>query len=53
MSDQTVGFGEATDEEMCFNFLSYYPAIPDKTIGNVPVFTWITPSMRANCTNLK
>jgi hypothetical protein len=53
MSDQTIGFGEATDEEMCFNFLSYYPAIADKTIGNLPVFTWITPSMRAICANLK
>jgi hypothetical protein len=30
---------------MCFNFLSYYPAIPDETIGPLPIQTWITPSL--------
>lgn len=36
-SDQVVLFGETTDSEMCFNFLSYYPAIP--------LYPWVTPSL--------
>lgn len=47
--DAKIGFGEGTADEMCFDFLSYYPAIPDKTILGLPVFTWITPSQSATC----
>jgi mono/diheme cytochrome c family protein len=42
--DHTVTWGENTDDEMCFNFLSYYPAIPDVKIGPIPVQSWITPT---------
>jgi hypothetical protein len=48
-TDKRVGFGEGTGDEMCFNFFGYYPKIPDKKIGNIPLFTWITPSQRATC----
>jgi hypothetical protein len=48
--DTSVGFGEGTADEMCFDFLSYYPNIPDKTFLGAPIFTWITPSLRATCT---
>jgi hypothetical protein len=47
--DQTIGFGENTEDEMCFDFMGYYPAIPDKTILGLPIFTWVTPSLRADC----
>lgn len=46
-SDQTMTWGEGTGDEMCFNFTSYYPNIPDL----FPVFTWITPSLTALCTD--
>lgn len=49
-TDTAMGFGEATGDEMCFDFLSYYPAIPDRTIFGLPLFTWITPSQSATCT---
>ncbi len=49
-SDSQIGFGEGTMDEMCFNFLGYYPNIPDRTILGLPVFTWITPSQSAKCT---
>lgn len=48
--DTAVGFGEGTGDEMCFNFVGYYPAIPDKTFLGLPIFTWVTPSLRASCT---
>ncbi len=48
--DTRVGFGEGTGDEMCFNFIGYYPAIPDRTILGLPVFTWVTPSHSASCT---
>jgi hypothetical protein len=35
-TDGVVLFGENTDNEMCFNFLGYYPAIPG--------YSWLTPS---------
>lgn len=49
-TDKSIGFGEATGDEMCFDFVAYYPNIPDKVVLGVPVFTWITPSAAAGCT---
>jgi len=37
-TDATVKFGEATSDEMCFAFLTYYPKI------TAPNFRWIAPS---------
>ena len=48
--DTTVGFGEGTGDEMCFDFIGYYPNIPDRTLGGLPIFTWVTPSASAKCT---
>lgn len=49
--DGTVHFGEGTGDEMCFNFLGYYPNIPDQVIfGKIPLFTWVTPSLKPECT---
>ncbi|MEM1033650.1 MAG: peptidylglycine alpha-amidating monooxygenase [Myxococcota bacterium] len=41
-------FGEGTNDEMCFNFVSYYPRI------ELSAWNWIAPSLGANCsmTNL-
>lgn len=36
--DTSVSFGEATSDEMCFAFLTYYPKI------TVPGFRWAAPS---------
>lgn len=49
-TDNTVRFGEGTADEMCFNFIGYYPNIPDR-IGafGIPEFSWITPSLNASC----
>ncbi|MDB5218954.1 MAG: hypothetical protein JWO86_6881 [Myxococcaceae bacterium] len=41
--DTPIAFGEGTSDEMCFDFVGYYPAI------NLPLFTWITPSATALC----
>lgn len=49
-TDMTIGFGEGTNDEMCFNFIGYYPNIPDKTLLGLPIFTWVTPSSSAKCT---
>ena len=49
-TDSTVGFGEGTGDEMCFNFIGYYPNIPDRTLFGAPIFTWVTPSQNASCT---
>jgi hypothetical protein len=35
----------------CFDFMAYYPAIPDMTVFGLPLFTWVTPSAFATCTN--
>ena len=53
--DTAIKFGEGTADEMCFDFIGYYPAIPDKTIFGLPpilpgTFTWVTPSLKADCT---
>lgn len=47
--DTSIGFGEGTGDEMCFNFIGYYPNIPDRTVFGLPVFTWVTPSATASC----
>jgi hypothetical protein len=49
-TDQNVGFGEGTGDEMCFHFMGYYPNIPDRTVLGLPLFTWVTPSSSASCT---
>ncbi len=36
-------FGEGTNDEMCFNFVSYYPRI------ELPFWNWIAPSFASNC----
>jgi hypothetical protein len=38
-----VGFGEGTGDEMCFNFLSYYPRI------TAPQWHWLLPAYSASC----
>ncbi|MBX3234217.1 MAG: hypothetical protein KIT84_40390 [Labilithrix sp.] len=52
--DQTIKFGENTADEMCFNFLTYYPLVPDQAGAlGLPVgkrlpgggFNWVTPSV--------
>lgn len=40
---QDVGFGEGTADEMCFNFVTYYPRI------DVPNWNWIVPSLISSC----
>ena len=35
-TDSTVKFGEGTGDEMCFNFIGYYPNIPDRTLSASP-----------------
>jgi hypothetical protein len=47
--DTAITFGENTGDEMCFDFIGYYPNIPDRTIFGLPLFTWITPSQSATC----
>jgi hypothetical protein len=47
--DTAIAFGENTGDEMCFDFIGYYPNIPDKTIFGLPLFTWVTPSQSATC----
>ncbi len=44
-TDQPVTFGPTTEDEMCFDFVSYWPRI------TTPGFTWSTPSARARCTH--
>ena len=39
----TVGFGEATNEEMCFNFVSYYPRI------EFSQWHWLLPAYASQC----
>ncbi len=47
--DTAIAFGENTGDEMCFDFIGYYPNIPDKTLFGLPIFTWVTPSQSATC----
>jgi hypothetical protein len=45
-----VKWGEGTADEMCFNFLTYYPEIPERLLKiplvdfEIPLQTWVTPS---------
>ena len=48
-SNFAVTFGEKTEDEMCFNFVGYYPAVPDQMLGNFPIFNWLSPSIFASC----
>jgi hypothetical protein len=34
---------------MCYHFAGYYPNIPDVSPAGLPLFTWVTPSLAANC----
>lgn len=48
-TDREITFGEKSDDEMCLNFFSYYPNIPDVLIHGTPGFTWITPATTSEC----
>ncbi len=37
-----AGFGENTSDEMCFNFISYYPRIESG------LWSWLAPSASGN-----
>lgn len=38
-----VSFGEDTAEEMCFNFVGYYPRV------SAPQWSWLLPAVTASC----
>jgi len=42
-TSSAVGFGENTDDEMCFDFVSYYPRVTSNS------WNWLLPSYAANC----
>lgn len=42
--DRPVYFGEGTDDEMCFAFMTYFPKITGP-------FHWLNPSLGARCTS--
>lgn len=48
-TDKAVGFGERTGDEMCFNFLTYYPSLASTPIPGVPAVNWIAPAEGADC----
>ncbi len=39
----SVGFGEDTGDEMCFNFVAYYPRV------EAPLWSWLAPAQAATC----
>ncbi len=41
-----ANFGEDTADEMCFNFVAYYPRIA------LPQWNWLVPAYAASCQNL-
>lgn len=41
--DQAVSFGEGSGDEMCFNFLAYYPRVSG-------ILSWAQPSLLTSCT---
>jgi hypothetical protein len=41
--DEDVGFGSATNQEMCYSFTAYYPRIQS------PVWSWALPASQATC----
>ena len=49
-SDTTVRWGEGTNDEMCYNFVTYYPKIPDvRGFPGFGEFSWWTPSLESSC----
>jgi hypothetical protein len=42
-TSQTATFGEGTGDEMCFNFVAYYPRI------DFAQWSWLLPSYTATC----
>jgi hypothetical protein len=46
-TDQAVKWGENTGDEMCFDFIPYYPKIDS------PLWSWTTPSILGNCSPTK
>lgn len=50
-TDKRVRFGERTGDEMCFNFVTYYPLLASTRApgGGFPAMSWITPAESANC----
>jgi hypothetical protein len=49
-TDTRVTWGEATNEEMCFNFGMYYPEVPDSSaFFGYSGFSWIAPAQQASC----
>jgi len=42
-TSSSVGFGEGTEDEMCFNFVTYYPRIV------APAWNWVVPSLQSTC----
>ncbi len=42
-TDTAVKWGENTTDEMCFNFIPYYPKIDS------PLWSWTTPSILGSC----
>lgn len=50
-TDKTVRFGERTGDEMCFNFVTYYPSLASLTPpgSDVPAVSWIAPAEGADC----
>lgn len=38
-----IKFGENTGDEMCFDFVAYYPKV------TAPLWSWTTPSLSASC----
>jgi hypothetical protein len=43
-TNQNVGFGEGSGDEMCFNFVSYYPRIEAQQ------WSWLAPAYLGDCT---
>lgn len=39
--DEAVTWGEGTNDEMCFNFLAYYPLQKD--------LSWVMPTYASDC----
>ena len=44
-TSKAISFGTTTEDEMCFDFVTYWPRIT--TLG----FSWMTPSLGSSCTS--
>jgi hypothetical protein len=42
-TDQTVGYGYYTEDEMCYSFTSYYPKVPSS------LWSWDLPALQSTC----